>query len=315
VRNRIRLRLASILALMFALAFGSMLKAGSGGRSGESISASGAFAVNQTPDRRQVPLDAIYWIDYRTAKLYSTTPELSKTTANTRMVSEIAVRELIVDFKLPPGVAPHFLMNTASLGALGGGSSALFVVETTTKQLAIYWCYPKTTGLNAKPEFELIQVRPYRAQTSRPDETLPVEAISASGPIFVQMTPDKTQVPLDAVYWLESNAESAFVFTAIPEVRKTVSSTQMVGEVASRNLGADFKLKSGVTPHFLISTPSLGAPAMGMAALFVMETTTKQLGIYRAYPSASTQGSKPIIELLEIKPYDQEQLPPLPQTN
>ena len=316
---RIRPRLAFVLAPTIALAFGGLivasrpspLMAGSAGRSGESISATGTFAIHQTPDKKQIPLDAIYWLDYRSAKLYATTPEVSKSTEAGKMVSELAIRDLMVDFKLAPGVAPHFLMNTASLGALGGGTSALFVVETTTKQLAIYWSYPKTTGINSKPEFELVQVRSYGPPSPLPDAPAPTETTSASGPITLQMTMDKTQVPLDAVYWLESGAGGSTLFTAIPEIRKTKASTQMVGEVASRDVAADFKLNPGSTPHFLVNTASLGANGMGMSALFIVETTTKQLGIYRAYPRATVQGAKPAIELLQVKPYD-ETLPALP---
>ena len=118
-------------------------------------------------------------------------------------------------------------------------------------------------------------------------------------------------MPLDAVYRLESSALRALLFTAIPEIRKTAAKTQMVGEVASRNLAADLKLKPGVVPHFLLNTASLGATGMGMSALFVMETTTKQLAIYRVYPRATAQGAKPTIELLDVKPYE-EPLPALP---
>jgi hypothetical protein len=322
VQFRIRPRLAFVLAPTIALVIGGVfiasrprpLIAGGVGRSGESISATGTFAIHQTPDKRQIPLDAIYWLDYRSAKLYATTPEVSKSTGAGKMISDLAIRDLVVDFKLAPGVAPHFLMNTASLGALGGGTSALFVIETTTKQLAVYWSYPKTTGLNSKPEFELVQVRSYATPAPPGDDSAATETISASGAITLQLSMDKTQVPLDAVYWLESSPRGTTLYTAIPEIRKTAKNTQMVGDVASRDLGPDFKLSPGMTPHFLVNTASLGANGMGMSALFIMETTTKQLGIYRAYPRATVQGAKPAIDLLQVKPYD-ESLPVLPRAN
>ena len=318
---RIRPRLALVVAPTIALALGVMvvagrpspLMAGGAARSGESISATGTFAIHHTPDKKQIPLDAIYWIDYRTAKLYATMPEGSKTADAGKTISELSIRDLIVDFKLAPGIAPHFLMSTASLGALGGGTSALLVIETTTKQIGVYWCYPKTIGLNAKPAFDLVQVRSYASSAPHADASTAIEVASASGPITVQTTMDKTQVALDAVYWLESSARGANLFTALPEVRKTTAGTQMIGEVASRDLAADFKLPTGTTPHFLVNTASLGAGGMGMSALFVIETTTKQLGIYRAYPSATVDGARPTIERLQVKPYE-ETLPALPRS-
>ena len=127
------------------------------------------------------------------------------------------------------------------------------------------------------------------------------------------MTKDLMQVTLDAVYWLESNAQESTLFTVIPEIRKTAEGSRSVGEVASRDLAADFKLKPEVTPRFLVNTPHLEQPAMGMAALFVMETKTKQLGIYRVTPRATVQGAKPSLELLEVRPYEEPQLPTLPK--
>ena len=57
---------------------------------------------------KQIPLDASYLLDFRSAKLFATTPELAKN--SNRLVSEMSVRDLIVDFKLEPGIVPHFLM-------------------------------------------------------------------------------------------------------------------------------------------------------------------------------------------------------------
>jgi hypothetical protein len=263
--------------------------------------------MHTTPDKRQIPLDAIFWLDYRSAKLYATTPEVSNSASSKQLFTDIAIRDVIEDFKIAPGIVPHFLMNCASLGAIGGGSSALFVIETTTKQVAVYRAYSKTTGLNAKPEFELVQVKSY----GRPDPSTPIEAVSASGAITMQLSMDKSQIPLEGVYWLESSTTGAMFYTAIPELRQVGTTRTIVGEISNRNIGNDFKLKSGVAPRFMLSPVSLGAPAMGMAAPFVIESTSKQIGIYRVAPQSTASGSRPNIELLQVKPYE-ESLPSLP---
>ena len=308
MRDRIRRKRWGWVASAVLLCTGSSAWAGGVSRTGESISVTGPFAIHNTPDKRQIPLDALYWLDYGSAKLFATTPEVSKTSEMGGLTSEHSVRDLIADFRLPQGVTPHFMMNCTSLGALGGGSSALVVIETSTKQLAVYWCVAKTTGLNTKPAFDLVQIRSY----ARPaEDRAPVEAVSAVGSLTIQMTPDKTQVPLDAIYCVESNAQGSTLFTAVPEVRKTGTSTQMIGDVAGRSLVNDFKLPAGTTPKFMINTASLGAPGMGMAALFIQETTTKKLAVYRVSPQSTVNGTKPTIELLQIKTYD-EPLPALP---
>jgi hypothetical protein len=290
------------------------LHAGNASRSGKSVSATGTFSVQQTMDRdkKQVALEAAYWIDYRTANLFATVPQVSKSAFVKDVISQLAVRDLIVDFKLAPGTAPEFLMNTASLGAMGGGSSALFVIETKTRQVAVYYSFTKETGINARPEFELIQLSPYAQLAAATDDASPVETTSTSGAVTIQSTMEKTQVPLDAVYWVESSDRGARLFTAIPEMRKIGGKTQMMSDIAVRDLAADFKLRSGVTPRFLLNTASLGAMAMGTSGLLVIETTTKQIAIYRSSPKTTVRGTTPDVAILQIRNYH-EPLPALPE--
>jgi hypothetical protein len=290
------------------------LHAGNASHSGKSVSATGTFAVQQTMerDKKQVTLEAAYWIDYRTANLFATVPQVSKTASVKDVISQLAVRDLIVDFKLAPGTSPQFLMNTASLGAMGGGSSALFVIETKTRQVAVYYSYTKETGINAKPEFELIQTSSYAKLAPTTDDTGEVETASTSGPVTIQTTMEKTQVPLDAVYWVESNDRGARLFTAIPELRKVGVKTQMMSDISARDLAADFKLTPGVTPHFLLNTVSLGALVMGTSGLVIIETTTKQIAIYRSSPKTTVRGTMPDVVILQIRSYH-EPLPALPE--
>jgi hypothetical protein len=292
----------------------AQLHAGNASHSGKSISATGTFAVQQTMerDKKQIALEAAYWIDYRTANLFATVPQVARTASVKDVISQLAVRDLIVDFKLAPGTSPKFLMNTASLGAMGGGSSALFVIETKTRQVAVYYSYTKETGLNARPEFELVQTSSYAKLAPMTDDSGEVETASTSGPVTIQITMEKTQVPLDAVYWVESSDRGARLFTSIPELRKTGGSTQMMSDIAARDIAADFKLKPGVTPHFLLNTVSLGALAMGTSGLFIIETTTKQVAIYRSSSATTVRGTMPDVQMLQIRGYH-EPLPALPE--
>src|SRR5206468_541210 len=106
----------------------------------------------------QSPLDAVYWLDYGEARLFAALPSAQRAGVDASRLRRVvdraldrpsstgaagvdvallrgfAARDLIADFRLPPGVRPHFLMNTASLGGLGRGASLLVVVETSTRQ-------------------------------------------------------------------------------------------------------------------------------------------------------------------------------------
>lgn len=310
-RNRRRIALGLGAAIASAVAWWpGRARAGSGGRSGESVSATGTIALQGTPDGKQIPLEAIYWIDYRAAKLFVTAPKVSTTKSSVDLVGEVAVRDLIADFSLPTGVVPRFAMCPASLGALGLGRSVLLVIETATKQLAVYSTEVRAEVIDDKPDFKLVQIRPYaRFDPGRANR--PVQILCTSATIIIQTGLNKKQVPLDAVYWLESNEEGARLFTAIPDVRVTAGSTRMVGEVAARDLWADFGIKAaGDPPNFLMSTASLGATKMGMSSLFVLETTSNRMGIYQASPKASPTGALPVLDKVGIRAYEPPPLPP-----
>ena len=60
-------------------------------------------------------------------------------------------------------------------------------------------------------------------------------------------------------------------------------STQLIEPFSERDLVADFKLDldAGPRPRFLMTTGSIGPDNAGWAPLYVFETTTSQLGVYR----------------------------------
>jgi hypothetical protein len=137
--------------------------------------------------------------------------------------------------------------------------------------------------------------------------------MGVTGPLVIGQSTDGTQAPLDAVYWLDSDREP-WLRAAIPSAVKTAGETRVLGGIGERDLSADFGLKPGSSPHFLLNTVSLGAAVQGASALVVIETTTKQVAAYRASPRASAGGgAKAELELIQIKPYvEAAPLPPLP---
>ena len=67
----------------------------------------------------------------------------------------------MADFKLDldNGPRPHFLMTTGSLGAYSAGWAPLYVIESTSNQIAIYRIQQQTVGTTATTRLELLEVR------------------------------------------------------------------------------------------------------------------------------------------------------------
>ncbi len=76
----------------------------------------------------------------------------------------------------------------------------------------------------------------------------------------------------------------------IPSMQRTAGESRVLTEVGGRDLGADFGVKPGSAPRFLLSPVSLGAAVQGSAALMVIETTTKQVAAYQATPRSAAGG-------------------------
>ena len=165
----------------FALAAGLVaglipktVRAGGGSRSGPSASVAGPIKIEQGiamgfgQGKIQAPMDAIYWLDYAGARLYAAIPAARQTPQDVALLREFAERDLVADFALRPGDEPRFLMQTASLGGMGGGSSVLLVIETATRQVAAYQAKPRANMLDPRPEFERLQPLPVRPGGSPP---------------------------------------------------------------------------------------------------------------------------------------------------
>jgi hypothetical protein len=165
-----RARIPSVLLLVLGLLLGwglatirpAQLQAGGGDRSGESIVATGPVMIRYDEGNKvQVPLEALYFLDYKGGRLMGTIPSLHQTVGSSRYINAFAERDLVADFKLDldNGPRPHFLMTTGALGIYGAGWSPLYVFETTSNQLAVYRIHQQSVGTSSSARFELMEMR------------------------------------------------------------------------------------------------------------------------------------------------------------
>jgi hypothetical protein len=133
------------------------------------------------------------------------------------------------------------------------------------------------------------------------------ESIVATGAVLVRYDEGaKAPIPLDAVYLLDYKAGR--LLATVPSYQQTTSSTHIIDTFVERDLVADFKLDldTGPLPHFLMTTGSLGPYTSGWAPLYVFETTTKQMGVFRIQLQQSTaKSSRPQFELIQLRSYGQ----------
>jgi hypothetical protein len=132
------------------------------------------------------------------------------------------------------------------------------------------------------------------------------ESIVATGPAIVRYDEAvKASIPLEAVYLLDYKAGR--LLATIPTYQQSASSTHIVDEFVERDLVADFHVDlddPSLKPRFLMTTGSLGPYTAGWAPLYVFETTSKQLGIYRIQIQQSTaKSSRPKFERVELRSY------------
>jgi hypothetical protein len=150
---------------------GPRAMAGGADRWGDSAVLTGPIVARYNPKMQvQVTDDAIYYLNYATGHLLATSPTYRQTAAGVRFLGEFAERDLVRDFELAPGTAPHFLLTTSSLGSLTEGGTALLVFETTTGQVATYRMTPgQISAAGAgRPAFELLERRTDRRLAQPP---------------------------------------------------------------------------------------------------------------------------------------------------
>jgi hypothetical protein len=135
------------------------------------------------------------------------------------------------------------------------------------------------------------------------------ESILTTGPAWIKYSQgSKIQVTQDAIYFLDYRAGK--LLGSVPSMRQEVGSSKILDSFAERDLVADFKLDidTGPRPHFLMSTGSMGSTSGnsygdGWAPLFVFETTTKQVAVYKIQQQMLGITSKVKFDLLELRPF------------
>jgi len=118
----------------------------------------------------QAPREAVFFLDYRGARLLSTIPTLKQSPSGTQIIDGFAERDLTDDFKLGEGgPVPHFVMTSGSFGANGANWSPLFVFETVSRQVAVYRVQTQSVGKVVKPKFDLLEVKSFVANPTLPE--------------------------------------------------------------------------------------------------------------------------------------------------
>ncbi len=147
----------------------------------------------------------------------------------------------------------------------------------------------------------LASLRPAPMRASAGDRS--GDSVVATGPVMVRFDEGtKSAIPTDALYFLDY--KGGRLMATIPSYRQTTKSLSLIDAFEERNLVADFKLDldTGPRPHFLMTTGSLGAYTEGWAPLYVIETTTKQVGIYRLQTQQTVgKSAKSRFELVELR--------------
>ncbi len=124
----------------------------------------------------------------------------------------------------------------------------------------------------------------------------------------------RSTMELEAVYYLDY--KGGRLIASIPIPRQTGTMSQMIDGFEERDLVADFKLDidAGPRPRFLMTTGGLGPHTGGISPLYVFETTTSQLAVYRlgATTQLSTIGgmsSRPKFELVQLTSFAKGTVP------
>jgi len=136
------------------------------------------------------------------------------------------------------------------------------------------------------------------------------ESIVTAGPVLVRYNEGlKVQLPQDALYYLDY--QGGRLLATVPSFRQSVGSSKLLDSFAERDLVADFKidLENGPKPRFLMTTGSLGSYSEGWSPLYVFESTTSQVGVYRVQQQIVGTNSRPRFDLMEIRSIARASLP------
>ncbi len=164
-RNAIPTPLALALGVAVGVVLSGLrpatLRAQGGDRVGESALVTGPVSIDYNAVKKvQVAQEALYYLDYTGARLLAAVPSFQQTVGGARVLGDFAERDLVADFQLPKGTVPHFLVTTGTLGAFGEPWAPVYVLETSTRQVAIYRVSELRTGVSTRPRFDLLERRP-----------------------------------------------------------------------------------------------------------------------------------------------------------
>ncbi|MHC5536903.1 hypothetical protein ACYOEI_01360 [Singulisphaera rosea] len=130
------------------------------------------------------------------------------------------------------------------------------------------------------------------------------ESIMTTGPILERFVEGyKIQLAQDAIYFLDY--KSGRLMATVPSFQQSTSNARLVDSFAVRDLVSDFKidLDKGATPHFLMTTASVGIYNEGCSPLFVFESSTQQVGVYKVQQLTVGTVAQPKFELLQMKSF------------
>ena len=132
------------------------------------------------------------------------------------------------------------------------------------------------------------------------------ECIVATGPVLMQYDDNsKSPIPVEALYFLDY--KGGRLLATIPTYRLAGTKMELIDGFVERDLAADFKLDlgAGARPRFLMTTGSLGRYSAGWAPLYVFETTTGQVAVYKmAVGQKYGQPGSGQFDLVELRHYD-----------
>lgn len=141
-----------------------------GDRSGYQVASGPILMVPDPGSRVLYPVEAVYYLDYRGARLMAmiptgnasvptpatVSPAMPDSAVRDRVNTACVARDLAADFAIPAGVEPRFLMTVARQGFGNGGWAPLFVIEGSTNQAISYRVSSEMVGGVNRSKFVML---------------------------------------------------------------------------------------------------------------------------------------------------------------
>ncbi len=127
--------------------------------------------------------------------------------------------------------------------------------------------------------------------------------VVATGTIAIQYNDQtKTQAPQEAIFFVDYGQKIRLLAT-IPILRQSLNKSQLIDTFIERDMAADFKidLDKDPLPEFVMTCGSLGSYGDGWSPLFVFETRTKQVAVYKVQAQSVGTKATAKFELLQVK--------------